>query len=283
MTPPVPLPDSHCFAHDAMHTTFTLHLYGAEPAQLDGVARECFARLDQLEERLSRFIDSSEISQINHLRAGQTLYLTDDCHQCLLHAMTGYGETGGLFDITLGTLIAQRKAGLVGPPQALTGKLIIHPDVAAITCESPGRELDLGGIAKGFALDQLKDLLLEWDVPGGLLAAGASTLLAFGPEPWPVELPAADGHGSLVLRDESLSASGTEMQGSHIVHPDAGAEIPDYLSQRVWVVAATATVAEVWSTALMLMSLAEAEACLPEIPAIRQAYAEFDGHIRSLK
>jgi thiamine biosynthesis lipoprotein len=283
MKPPVPLPESHCFSHDAMHTTFTLRLYGGERSRLAGVARECFAKLDQLEERLSRFLEGSEISQINQLPAGETLYLSDDCHQCLLLAMQAYRETHGLFDITLGTRIERRKAGHAGPLPALTGKLVIHPDVPAITCETPGRELDLGGIGKGFALDQLKCLLLDWEVPGGLLAAGASTLLAFGPSPWPVELTAGDDPGRVTLLDHALSASGTDMQGSHIVAPWDDEETPDYLSQRVWVVAPTATMADAWSTALMLMSPAEAAACLPDCSAILHAYAELDGRIQTLK
>lgn len=284
MNAPVPLPDSLCFTHEAMNTTFTLRLYGADPAQLAAAAREGFERLDHLEAHLSRFIDTSEISQINHLRAGDTLYLTDDCHQCLLAAMQGYAETGGLFDVTLGTAIEHQKAGLAGPPPAPAGKLIIHPDVAAITCEIPGRELDLGGIGKGFVLDQLRALFTEWDAAlGGLLAAGASSLLAYGPQPWPIELPGRDCPIWLTLQDEALSASGTEMQGSHIVHPYSTGETPDYLGQRVWVVAATATDAEIWSTALMLMTPADAAACLPEVPIISRAYAELDGCLRPLK
>ncbi len=283
MNAPVPLPDALCFTHDAMNTTFTLRLYGTDPAQLAAAAREGFDRIDHLEAHLSRFIDTSEISQINQLRAGDTLYLTDDCHHCLLAAMHAYAETGGLFDITLGTLIEHQKAGLAGPPPAPAGKLIIHPDVAAITCEAPGRSLDLGGIGKGFALDQLRNLLADWEVPGGLLAAGASSLLAYGPEPWPIELPASDGPIWLALQDEALSASGTEMQGSHIIHPGSAGETPAYLGQRVWVAAATATDAEIWSTALMLMTPADAAACLSDLPIISRAYAELDGRLRVLK
>lgn len=282
MKPPVPLPESHCFTHDAMNTTFTLRLYGADPAQLAGVARECYERLDQLEGRLSRFIDTSEISQINRLPTGATLYLSDDCHQCLLQAMQAYSETSGLFDITLGTRIEQRKAGRAGPLPSPVGKLIIHPDEAAITCETPGRELDLGGIGKGFALDQLKAILSDWEVPGGLLAAGASTLLAYGPAPWPVELAVAAGPTLMALQDRALSASGTDVQGSHIVPPWDDAETPDYLSQRVWAIAATATMADAWSTALMLMTPTEITTSLTKPSALLQAFAELDGQLRSL-
>lgn len=283
MSPPVPLPASHGFAHEAMNTTFTLHLCGVDPPQFDGIARACLERLDQLEGRLSRFIDTSEISQINRLQAGETLYLSDDCHHCLLLAMQAYGETAGLFDITLGTRIEMRKAGHAGRLPAPVGKLIIHPDAAAITCETPGRMLDLGGIGKGFALDQLKELLLDRNVPGGLLAAGASTLLAFGGEPWPVELAAGEWPHQLALLDQALSASGTDMQGCHIVAPWDDSETPDYLSQRVWAVADTAGLADAWSTALMLMTPADAAACLTESTSLRQAFAELDGRVQSLK
>ena len=97
-------------------------------------------------------------------------------YRCLLLALDAHQRTGGLFDITLGSRIAQRKAGAAGPETPLAGQLIIHPDVPAITCDIPGRELDLGGIAKGFALDQLQILLDEWDAPDYLLTAGGSSL-----------------------------------------------------------------------------------------------------------
>ena len=281
--PPVPLPDSVCFTHDAMNTTFALHLCGVGPDQLASLSRQCSERLDELEGRLSRFRDTSDIAQINSLQAGETFYPSDDCHRCLLLAIQAYGETGGLFDITLGTRIEQRKAGVPGPLPASIGRLIIHPDAAAVTCEIAGRELDLGGIGKGFALDELKNLLLEWQVPGGLLSAGGSTLLAFGPHPWPVDLAAPDGTTRLALQDESLSASGTDMQGSHIVPPWDESETPDYLSQRVWTIAGNAALADAWSTALMLMTHAEVLTCLTMENSLLQAFAELDGQIKPLK
>ncbi len=61
------------------------------------------------------------------------------------------------------------------------GRLTIHPDIAAVTCDEPGREIDLGGIGKGFALDQLRQILLDWGAEGGLLTAGASSLARLRP------------------------------------------------------------------------------------------------------
>ncbi len=282
MTPPVPLPDSSQFMHEAMNTTFTLRLIGNDPDFLAGMARECFELLDNLETKLSRFIDGSDVFRINHMQAGETLYLSEPCHQCLLLAMQAHVQTGGLFDITLGTRIQHRKAKAGTPPPPLAGRLVIHPDVAAITCEAPGRELDLGGIAKGFALDQMAALLLDWGVGSALLAAGASSLLAVGPQAWPVELAGALEARQLVLSNASLSASGTDVQGHHIVHPSGEATGETYLSDRVWAIARTATLAEAWSTALVLMSRDEVRTTMGQPDTLLHAYADLNGTVEEL-
>lgn len=262
MNAPAPIPDAHVFSHDAMNTTFSLRFRGVDESTAQGMARECCDQLEYLESRLSRFIEGSDVARINQLRAGETLYLSEACHQCLLLAMNGYGRTGGLFDITLGARIDHLKTGDHGPPPTIAGQLTIHPDAPAITCETPGRKIDLGGIGKGFALDQLGRTLTEWGAPDVLLAAGGSSLLAFGPTAWPVDLTGDCEAAHIFLTHQALSASGTGVQGSHIVHPGGSAAMPVDAYRRVWVLAETAALAEIWSTAIWLMDPAEMAAYL---------------------
>jgi len=276
MTAGESIPDAHLFTHDAMNTTFSLRFRGVDAALARGLARECGEMLDLLEFRLSRFFEGGDVYRLNRLQAGETLYLSESCHQCLLLALDAYQRTGGLFDITLGTRIAHRKAGAAGPEAPLAGKLIIHPDVPAVTCEIPGRELDLGGIGKGFALDQLHRLLGEWDVPDFLLTAAGSSLLAYGPTPWPVDLTGDRQPLRFFLTNKALSASGTGIQGDHIVHPGGAQAMPASPCRRVWVVASSAVVAEIWSTALMLVAPEEIPEFLASDPEIIAVYAERD-------
>ena len=278
-----PLADSHLFSHDAMHTTFALRFRGVDRETARDVGHECFAQIDLLESQLSRFADGSDISRINHLDAGETLYVHESTYQCLLLALDAHVRTGGLFDITLGRQIAHRKAGDSSPPPPTAGSLIIHPDVSAVTCVEPGRVLDLGGIGKGFALDQLRQVLESWDVNDALLAAGASSLLAVGPTRWPVDLATENQSRRIELCGQALSASGVGIQGGHIVHPGGNDAMPARGFRRVWVVAPDAALAEVWSTALMLMDPAEIPGIITEIPELTAIHAELDGGIRAFR
>jgi FAD:protein FMN transferase len=282
MSDNVSMPDSRLFSHDAMNTTFRLRLCEEDETLARDMARECFDLLDLLESRLSRFIESSDVSRINKMQAGETLYISEECHQCLLIALNGHARTGGLFDITLGRRIEHRKGGHAGPPPPLEGRLTIHPEKSAITCEIPGREIDLGGIGKGFALDQIHQHLIGWEAKGGLLAAGASSLLAFGPEPWPVDLAGSTGSVRHILRNQALSASGTGIQGSHIIHPSGDEAMPADACNRVWVTAGTAAVAEIWSTSLMLIDAARFNELIAGDKTISSIHIDRNGKIETL-
>ncbi|MEP4077842.1 FAD:protein FMN transferase [Haloferula sp.] len=245
------IPESHLFEHEAMNTTFSIRICEPDLKVAGVMAQQCFDELDLLEGKLSRFIDDSDISRINVMSEGESLYVTEQTHACLLLALDYYAKTRGLFDITLGRAIEHRKEKAEGPPPAIEGSLIIHPDRPAVTCQTPGRELDLGGIGKGFALDQLKQKLIEWNAQSALIAAGASTQLAFGDQTWPVEIIGEQSRQTIPLRNAALSASGTGIQGSHIIHPDGDEqELP---WKHVWLTTRTAVSADVWSTALMLI------------------------------
>ena len=144
----------------------------------------------------------------------------------------------------------------------------------------PGREIDLGGIGKGYALDRLRELLIDWGASGALVASGASTLLAFGPEAWPVDLSGEGEARRIGLRDRALSASGTALQGSHIVHPDGLNE--DYPAERMWIVAPKAALADAWSTAAMLMSPGELAAAFVEEEVLEAIYVDRGGRVGAI-
>jgi thiamine biosynthesis lipoprotein len=243
------------FRHEAMKTTFSLILPDEGPAEAGGLARECFEHLDYLESRLSRYIEGSDVWQINHMEAGDQLFLSEACHKCLLQAREAQQLTEGRFDVSLGTIIEHQKTKVDGPPVAVHGCLVIDPDRPLVTCEEAGREIDLGGIGKGFALDSMGSLLKDWGVKNALLSAGASTHLAVGTRPWKLALSGDHQSLSIEILDRAMSASGTAFEGMHLV--TATGSPTSYPCKRAWAVARTAAIADAWSTALMLLTKEE--------------------------
>lgn len=286
---PTTFPPHHLFHHEAMKTTFSLRLCGSDEALLRSLACECFLRIDELEQKLSRYFEGGDVYRINNLTAGETLHISEECHQCLLVSMEACMNTGGLFDPTLGAMIEHRKTGLDGTVPEPTGQLIVHPDTPAVTCHAPGRIIDLGGIGKGFTLDQLKETLTGWDIEGALLSSGASTHLAIGDPVWPIDLSGDNDNLRINLQREALSASGTAMQGSHIVHPDHSSHTnslnsssPDGHWSRIWSRSASAAHSDAWSTALMLMDLAEIKTAPSDSNMLSAVYLECENGFQAV-
>jgi len=249
----------HCFEHEAMHTTFSARLGGCTSQVARDAARAFFEELDRLEDCLSRFREASDVSRINALATGETLWISEACHACLLQASEAYAITGGLFDASLGASIRRFKEAGDGGTEAKrggeTGRLLIDPGRCAVTCVEAGREIDLGGIGKGFALDWLAPILDEWAIPAALLAAGRSTFLARGEKSWPLRAASPE---PLPLCNRALSVSGDAVQGVHVLHPESGTPSMDPITaHRVWLAHESATLADALSTAALLVPLAE--------------------------
>lgn len=237
--------DLQVFSCDAMNSTFTLRLDCADVGRAQEASGACFNQLEELEAQLSRFRHDSDITRINQLQAGERLYISECTHACLLLAAEAQAATAGLFDVTLGGDV---------------GQIEVAPDRPLVSCLAAGRQVDLGGIGKGFALDQLAVTLTSYQVESALLCAGASTLLAVGPQAWPVALTGDGVTEQISLHACALSASGTGIQGAHVVHPDCPGAEPPYLFKRVWLIALSASVADAYSTACLLMTDDEIEA-----------------------
>lgn len=249
---------THTFEHKAMKTIFKLRLQHKDKQKAQHAARVAIELIDEVENKLNRYMECSDVWQINHMEAGQTLYLSEFCYDCLCLSLEAHGKTMGLFDVTLGRQIEHQKRNEEGEPPELNGQLAMVPNRPAIHCQEPGREIDLGGVGKGFALDRVKELLMEWEIESGILSSGASTHLAFGRVEWAIGLSGKKETKEISLKNQALSASGTGVQNEHIIAPDGSGEA--YRHPRVWVVHESAAWADIWSTAAMLMRGNELEA-----------------------
>lgn len=256
MNPPPDIAQSKVFELRAMNTLFRIRLPDSRDAAAVAPAiGACFVEVERLEQLLSRYIADSDVSRINALAAGESLFIHEDTHALLLDALSLHTLTGGLFDVTLGAQSLHRQlCGDSEPPPPLgSAGFSIDPDRPMVTRISAGRDLDFGGIGKGFALDRLATILDEHGVAGALLQAGSSTILAQGLRPWNISMESSGPSQELPLREAAISTSGTGIQGSHILLPDG--TVPHILPwPRVRVMTRRATDADALSTACLLMN-----------------------------
>ncbi|MDG0995440.1 MAG: FAD:protein FMN transferase [Akkermansiaceae bacterium] len=275
-------PTHHAVDHEAMKTTYHLRLSGDDTQLLRSLACECIERIDELERKLSRYHDGGDVFRINHMQAGETLSISEEAHECLLQAMEASIHTAGLFNPTLGAMIEHSKNNQEGNPPAPIGQLSIDPERAVVTCIKPGRVIDLGGIGKGFTLDQLALYLKQWDIHGALLSAGASSHLALGKHSWPIDLSGVNDTLRIDLKNASISASGTTIQGSHIVSADMADDLSNHAPTRIWAHSSSAAFSDAWSTALMLMNEAKIDLAPSQDRHLTTVFVERDGVLHTI-
>ena len=254
----------------AMDTYMALAAYGKGAS--DALA-ESGRAINELEQRLSRTREGSQIWQINHDGSAAV----DEETAALLAEALGYcSETDGAFDITIAPLVdlwAINSDAPYVPSQAeidallpLVGAEHVAVGDGSVTVDT-GCAVDLGGIAKGYASDVVAEIFAEYGVKSGTVSLGGNVYVCGkrpDGQPWNVAVqdPRSDGYACLLsLSDTFAVTSGgyqrffTAEDGTvyqHIIDPATGYPAQsDLLS--VTVVCPSGTRADAYSTALYVM------------------------------
>lgn len=262
----------HRFAHKAMATVFEIFIQHDNGNYAQQAAHEAFQELDRLEQELSRFLPNSDITRINQLAPQETICLGEAAFACLQQSLLMHEATHGAFDITVGPLVdiwrnADKSPRTPTAPELehARQRVGIHHfklDEAQHTItllnENP-LGIDLGAFGKGYAVDQLAELLREWSITTALIHGGMSSLFAMG-DPfatshgWPIALnnpwQRAQRFATVHVRECALSGSGLQ-KGQHIIDPRNGR--PAHGPRAAWAATSTAAHSDGISTAFMLM------------------------------
>ncbi|MGA2797282.1 MAG: FAD:protein FMN transferase [Thermoguttaceae bacterium] len=193
------------FARRAMASQFEIRFPCAVGGMSGGrehdaqLALETLESLDGLEERMSFFRPTSEISRINLLAAEGPLEVEPELFELLCLTKDIWRETEGALDITATPLwqawgFATRKrvpgAGTVPSKEQIAQALSrvgfqfveLDGQRNTIRFSRPGIQLNLGSIGKGYALDRCAAKLIDGGMPNFLLHGGQSSILAQGSE-----------------------------------------------------------------------------------------------------
>ena len=163
-------------------TVITITLYDSKNEE---ILNTCFDYCKEFENLVSRTIQTSEISQINHAN-GQPVEVSDTTIQLLKKGLEFGGLTDGAFDITIAPLMevwdVKNNPGNV-PSESDIAEALSHVNYKniviegnAVTLTDPEAAIDLGGIAKGYMADQLKEYLLSEGVTSAIINLGGNVL-----------------------------------------------------------------------------------------------------------
>jgi thiamine biosynthesis lipoprotein len=267
-----------------MGTEAHVIVVGPYPSGLDSALDLARQRIEDLEERWSRFIPSSEISLLNAM-AGAPVRVSPVTSLLVRRAIEGAKRTGGRFDPTvLGDVVRAGYGGSFGrsddegePPADTRGRGVdlIEIDAAAHLVRLPeGVAFDPGGIGKGLAADLVVDELGERAIGGACVNLGGD-LRVTGRSPrgkgWTISVvdPFDGSRKCTVSVQEGAVATSSRTRRTfgdgahHLIDPSTGRPARTGLASAT-VIASSAWAAEVLAKAAFMAGPIEGPRALEE-------------------
>jgi thiamine biosynthesis lipoprotein len=274
----------------AMGTDVEVLALGADDAAMAALGGLAADALEAREARWSRFRPTSELCRLNDA-SGAPVVVSRDTFALIARAVDAWRDTEGRYDPTvLNALaaagydrdfdaVAQQGDAMPLPSTATPGCGAIELDDLVSAVRLPrGVALDLGGIGKGVAADQVATELLDAAVPGvrGVLVNLGGDLRARGEAPAPhgwvvaVDDPLDTGRTGVLALAEGAVATSTKLRRTwtrgdrtlhHLIDPRTGAPAESGLAS-VTVVAGEAWRAEVLAKAAFIAGLDDGRALI---------------------
>lgn len=240
-------------------------------AAIDAVFTE-FRRIDAL---MSTYKPESELSRVNATAATAPVRVSRELYDLLATSIEYSKLTGGAFDVTYASVgyLYDYRARVHPDAEAIAAALPgidyrhieLDPETHSVRFRQPGVRIDLGGIAKGHAVDRGIAVLQALGIDRAMVNAGGDTRIIgdrLG-RPWVVGIRHPDDEHKVVLRipltDTAMSTSGDyeryfEEDGvryHHILDPRTGRSAAKLRS--VTIIAATATRTDALTKSVFVM------------------------------
>lgn len=254
-------------------------LYAEDESVAKAASASALARFRQLNEVMSDYDPTSEVRRLSATSgSGQAVRVGDDLWRVLCRSKEIAVQSGGAFDVTVGPVVrlwrrARREEMLPDPDRlaaarAAVGHQWMELDRSAQTVRltRPDMRVDLGGIAKGDAVDEVLRVIAGHGIRSALVDAGGDIGLGDAPPGragWvigvaPLELDARPSV-FLSLSNVAIATSGdswqfVEIDGrrySHLVDPRTGLGLTDHSS--VTVIAPDAITADGLASAVSVL------------------------------
>lgn len=266
-----------------MGTTYNVKYRSTQDApSLKAMQLEVDTLLAEVNHTMSTYDPESELSRFNRLRTTDWVPASASLRAVLKAALEVGAQSEGAFDITVGPLVnlwgfgpdvhpdrvpretdiaaARMRSGL--------DKITLSETQPAIRKHRPDVFLDLSGIAKGYGVDRVAELMTAHGIKHFMVEIGGEIRVRGLKEqdtPWriAIEKPLSGErsvHTMLALSDIALATSGNyrnffEVAGrrySHTIDPTTGWPVDNHLVS-VTVLAETSMRADAWATAFQVL------------------------------
>lgn len=290
------------FEYSQMHLGVRVRIVLYAPAEQEAkaAARAAFARIAELEDVFSSYRSYSELSRLCKQAGGPPVAVSEELFTVLQAAQRLARRTKGAFDVTVGPYAAlwrrAREAGRLPTAEQLrqagarVGWRHVHldPDEQTVRLAVEGMQLDLGGIAKGYILDQALGVLKAEGARRALVRAGGDIVVGAPPPEragWRVTVVhAAPEQRQVRLKQAAIASSGDTQQFvdidgtrySHVVDPRTGLGLTSRIA--VTVVAPEGLTADSYATAISVLGARQGRALAqsePEVSAYIRSAAAF--------
>jgi thiamine biosynthesis lipoprotein len=259
-------------------------------------AKNAFEEIDKVDNLMSAYKEDSEISLVNKEAFQKEIPVSESTYEVLQKSVEFGKLTDGAFDITLGPLIAlfrnEKETQItstqeeIEQTQSKVGyeKLILNEQNRTVKFDIDGMKLDLGGIAKGYAIDKAFEAIKKSGALGAMVDIGGDVRCfgqpSKGKENWVIGIQNPDlkenTTSSIILKlkilEGAITTSGDYQQfavidgkrQSHIIDPQtgSGAEGPS----SVTIITDNATDADALATAVSVMGIEKGLALIEKLP-----------------
>jgi thiamine biosynthesis lipoprotein len=286
-----------------MGTLVTITAVAGNEAVAQAAATAGFTEIRRLEELLSTWIPTSELSQVNAAAGVKTVHVSTETLTVVQRAMQAAEMTDGGFNIAIGPAVdawsvidGQRipTESELDALRPLVDLQAVHVDVReqTIYLGKAGMRIDVGGIGKGYAADQAVEALRRAGAIAGVVALSGD-IKTFGRLPggkmFPVGIQHPRKEGTVLawidLQDEAISTAGDyerffERDGvryHHILDPRTLQ--PARRCQSVTVIAREGVWADGLDTGIFVMGVESGMQLVEALPDVEAIIVDIEGHV----
>ncbi len=278
----------HRLEEPLMGTEVSVELWHEDPLEGMTAARAVMAEYHRINALMSTYIEDSEISRLNREAANGAFVVGQELFDLVARSLELAHLSGGCFDITYDSVgfLYDLRAGIVPSDDERRGKLplinyrAVELDARArsIHYRQPGMRINLGGIAKGYAVERGAAILRDRGVRHALLNAGGDSRVVGDRrgQPWMIGVRDPRARDAVVARlplvDEAISTAGDYerffdrdgVRYHHILNPTTG--LPSTGVHSVTVIGPDATMTDGLDTAIFVMGVQKGMALIASLP-----------------